>query len=54
MHVFIFHPIILDKIYLSLIDNPSALTNLKCAVYNVIPVRLERTANGLKGHCSTN
>ncbi|SVA66714.1 uncharacterized protein METZ01_LOCUS119568, partial [marine metagenome] len=25
---------------------------IKWRLYNVIPVRLERTANGLKGHCS--
>ena len=27
---------------------------IKWRLYYVIPVRLERTANGLKGHCSTN
>ena len=54
MHIFIFYPLTLDEIYISLIGNPSAQTSRKCTVYNVIPVRLERTANGLKGHCSTN
>ena len=37
MHVFIFHPLTLDEIYISLIGNPSAQTSRKCTVYNCDP-----------------